>query len=62
MDEFGLAPKEIENECLDKAQGPNTLAQWTDLLRSWTRRVVLFICYVPGVFGFLWLIGRILRR
>jgi hypothetical protein len=26
------------------------------------RRFILFICCGPGVLGFLWLIGRILRR
>jgi hypothetical protein len=26
------------------------------------KKVVSFVCYGPGVLGFLWLIGRILKR
>ena len=31
-------------------------------LEAWLKKIVSFICYGPGVLGFLWLIGRILKR
>ncbi len=31
-------------------------------LRAMARRLVLFVSFGPGVLGFLWLIGRILKR
>lgn len=31
-------------------------------VRAVLRQLILFVCCGPGVVGFLWLIGRILRR
>lgn len=37
-------------------------AQTGVLLRSLLKRLVVFICFGPGVLGVLWIIGRIFKR
>ncbi len=32
------------------------------LLRSLLKRLVVFICFGPGVLGVLWIIGRVFKR
>ena len=61
MEEFGSIP-EVDDENVQSAHGLTQVMQLGDSLQKWLRRTIVFICYVPGVFGFLWLIGRILKR
>jgi hypothetical protein len=61
MDEFGSI-REVDNVNIDSTDKLAGFMQQTTRLREWLRRTIVFICYVPGVFGFLWLIGRILKR
>ena len=64
MEEF----RTIENkkaECADKdinCHNSAFLAKSTKTIKNVLQKLVVFICYGPGVLGFLWLIGRILRR
>lgn len=44
------------DESQTSCQGPR------QMLKSLLKRFVLFVSFGPGVLGFLWLIGRILRR
>jgi hypothetical protein len=37
-------------------------SKYTHLGSNFLKKLVQFICYGPGVLGFLWLIGRILKR
>jgi hypothetical protein len=63
MEEFSsIQNKEINNENIDASQGSAILPQMKSVLQKLLRRVIIFIVYGPGVLGFLWLIGRILRR
>jgi hypothetical protein len=32
------------------------------LLKSLLRRLVVFVCFGPGVLGVLWIIGRLFKR
>ncbi len=58
----------VENkaaECEAKGTGTSTspsFSKYTNLLPNLFKRLVQFICYGPGVLGFLWLIGLILKR
>jgi hypothetical protein len=54
--------KVIDNENVDAGHGSAMLPQIKSVLEKWVRRVIKFVVYGPGVLGFLWLIGRILRR
>ncbi len=38
------------------------LSSCSQSLQEILKKVFTFICYGPGVLGFLWLIGRILKR
>ena len=37
-------------------------SSYREPLKNLVKKVFAFICYGPGVFGFLWLIGRIFKR
>lgn len=53
---------EKSEEKIDGLEHETVLENSMDLMRDSLRRVVLFISFGPGVLGFLWLIGRILKR
>jgi hypothetical protein len=59
MEDFDVKTKETKNGDQGVKQVDSDFkGRASELLR----RVILFICCGPGVIGFLWLIGRILRR
>jgi len=59
MEECDVIDKAAENK---NADGKAYNGRFRDRLTDIVRRLILFICCGPGVLGFLWLIGRILRR
>ncbi len=63
MEKFSpIQNKEIDNENINGSNASTGLPQLRSLLEKGLRRVIIFVVYGPGVLGFLWLIGRILRR
>ncbi len=52
----------IETEKEVNDNGTKILSIYGKPLQAMVRKIIGFICYGPGVFGFLWLIGRILKR
>ena len=57
MEDYETSTKEVKNGYAGSKRD-DAKEQLIELVR----RVILFICCGPGVLGFLWLIGRILRR
>jgi hypothetical protein len=60
MDEYNA----VDN-CQTKEQannGFNIFSQCNKPLKGFLKKIITFVCYGPGVLGFLWLIGRILKR
>jgi hypothetical protein len=57
-----IGNENIETEDEVSTSGKATMTSYREPLRSFLKKVVGFICYGPGVLGFLWLIGRILKR
>lgn len=53
---------EIETEKEVNGDGTRIVAVYGKPLKAILKKIIGFICYGPGVFGFLWLIGRILKR
>lgn len=61
MSEVETAPEKNE-EKVDGWDHEQAMETSRDLVQNLLRRFVLFVSFGPGVLGFLWLIGRILRR
>lgn len=38
------------------------LARFQELLKYLCKRILVFVCFGPGVLGVLWLIGRLIKR
>jgi hypothetical protein len=61
MNDFDAQTDEIdEDEQLDERS--DRRERVVSVVRVLARRLVLFLSFGPGVIGFVWLIGRILRR
>jgi len=55
--------KNIDSTCQEiNGNGVGFLSKCGKSLQGLLKKVIVFICYGPGVLGFLWLIGRILKR
>lgn len=54
--------QEKNEEKVDSADQEVVHESPAELMHDLLRRFVLFISFGPGVLGFLWLIGRILKR
>jgi hypothetical protein len=52
--------KETEKEV--NGNGTKIAPSYGIPIKAMLRKIIGFICYGPGVFGFLWLIGRIFKR
>lgn len=52
--------KNIETE--KEVNGTKIIPHYGSPFKVLFKKIFGFICYGPGVLGFLWLIGRILRR
>jgi len=68
MEEYN-SNKNIDLEVNKEEEEEENKSTWTDIfspygttLKTMLKKVVTFICYGPGVLGFLWLIGRIFKR
>jgi hypothetical protein len=59
MEDFDVKTKEAHNGDAGTRRVDNDAK---GRVAEFFRRMILFICCGPGVLGFLWLIGRILRR
>jgi hypothetical protein len=59
MEEFETKSREGQG---NGARSDPELARDASSFKELVRRIILFICCGPGVLGFLWFIGRILRR
>lgn len=59
MQEFDAGTQEAE-ECQGAAAA--RMEQMREIMRMIFKRVLVFVCFGPGVLGVLWLIGRILKR
>jgi hypothetical protein len=60
MQDFDTHTDESEAHA-DDERG-NYKERFREFLRYLTKRFVLFISFGPGILGFLWLLGRILKR
>ncbi len=63
MEQYNLT----ENKNIETAKEVNgndnkIITTYGEPLKAIFKKFIGFICYGPGVFGFLWLIGRILKR
>lgn len=47
-----------ENGVLEESRGDRLAG----ILKSALKRLVVFICFGPGVLGVLWFLGRLLKR
>ncbi len=54
--------REIEAEKEVKGNETKITSNYGMPLKVMLKKIIGFICYGPGVFGFLWLIGRIFKR
>jgi hypothetical protein len=61
MSDFDTQTNEVDDEDLldERSDRRERVAS---VFRVLARRFVMFLSFGPGVIGFLWLIGRILRR
>ena len=59
MEDLNVGQKESKDDAAAFQQKASACAQSA---KDFFRRLVLFVCCGPGVLGFLWLIGRILKR
>ncbi len=57
-----IANKNIETAQELKGNSANAVTLYRKPLIVLLKKIMSFICYGPGVLGFLWLIGRILKR
>jgi hypothetical protein len=64
MEDFETTNFETTNKDAlgSEAASNHRQSRLAEQVREGIRRFVLFVCCGPGVLGFLWLIGRILRR
>ncbi|MDR3614918.1 MAG: hypothetical protein P4L53_15265 [Candidatus Obscuribacterales bacterium] len=61
MSDFDTQTNEVDDEDLLDERSDRRERVF-GVLRVLARRFVMFLSFGPGVIGFLWLIGRILRR
>ena len=47
---------------MDEANEESVTERSKDLLRYLLKRFILIVSFGPGILGFLWLVGRIIRR
>lgn len=47
---------------VDDAHEESVAERSKDLLRYLLKRFILIVSFGPGILGFLWLVGRIIRR
>ena len=63
MEEYNsVKDKNIETDKETNGNGASVSSYYGPPLTSILKKIISFICYGPGVLGFLWLIGRILKR
>jgi hypothetical protein len=61
MSDFDTQTNEVDDEDLLDERSDRR-ERVLGVFRVLARRFVMFLSFGPGVIGFLWLIGRILRR
>jgi hypothetical protein len=62
MEEFDTTAEQVEqDESQDQARVARR-ARFREFVKNLIKKFITFISFGPGVLGFLWLIGRILRR
>lgn len=44
---------------LDEEHAPNRLGEF---IKAMLKKLVVFVCFGPGVLGVLWIIGRLFKR
>ena len=61
MQDFETTTDDADSEDISEERVPlkERLERFTKVL---TRRIVLLLSFGPGILGFLWLLGRILKR
>jgi hypothetical protein len=62
MDEFETATEEADHSSVADDEREAKRAKFREAVKSVVKRLFTFLSFGPGVLGFLWLIGRILRR
>jgi hypothetical protein len=62
MDEFETTTEEADQSSVADEEREANRAKFREAAKSFIKRVFTFLSFGPGVLGFLWLIGRILRR
>ncbi|MBP7862950.1 hypothetical protein KA183_14790 [bacterium] len=56
-----VSPENKNDNCSDSEQD-SCKKKSSEMARNLLRRLVTWISFGPGVLGFLWLIGKIVRR
>jgi hypothetical protein len=62
MDGFETATEEADQSSVADDEREAKRAKFREGIKSVLKRMFTFLSFGPGVLGFLWLIGRILRR
>lgn len=63
MEDFDATAEQVQddNDTQDEERAARR-ARFREFVKSLIKKFITFISFGPGVLGFLWLIGRILRR
>ncbi len=62
VDEFETTTEEADQTLPVDEQREAKRAKFRETVKSAVKKFLTFLSFGPGVLGFLWLIGRILRR
>ena len=62
MDEFETATEAADQTDNHELEREAKRAKFREVVKSAVKKFFTFLSFGPGVLGFLWLIGRILRR
>lgn len=62
MDDFETTTEEADQTPADGEEREAKRAKFREAAKSAIKKFLTFLSFGPGVLGFLWLIGRILRR
>jgi hypothetical protein len=54
--------QDLENGADGALEEDNSHDRRGQLMKSLLKRLVVFVCFGPGVLGVLWIIGRLFKR
>ncbi len=62
MEDFDATAEQVQDETTQDEARAARRARFREFVKNIAKKFISFISFGPGVLGFLWLIGRILRR